>query len=138
MFRSLILSLAFMLSLAIAGCSSSDEGPTKYQLSGKVTFQGKPVPKGQITFAPDNASGNRGPGSGAPIVDGHFETPPGKGQIGGAHQVRVVGYDGVPTSMEGETLPDGTPLFPPYETVIDLPKEDGTYDIKVPAAGATE
>lgn len=138
MLSRLCLAGLVLLSLVSSGCSSSDEGPTKYQLSGKVTFQGKPVPKGQITFAPDNASGNRGPGSGAAIVDGRFETPSGKGHIGGAHQVRIVGYDGVPTSMEGETLPDGTPLFPPYETVIDLPKEDGTHDIDVPAAGATE
>lgn len=113
------------------GCGG-DSGPPRYQVSGAVTYQGQPVPKGFVTFSPDTSQGNSGPGGGAEIVDGRYVTAAGKGVIGGPHQVRIVGYDGIPISMEGEELTDGQPLFAPFVTTIDFPTEDSTQDFTIP------
>ncbi len=49
----------------LAGCPSNS-GPPRYQISGKVTFQGQPVEEGVITFSePTTGQVNEGPlGSG--------------------------------------------------------------------------
>jgi hypothetical protein len=121
--------------VALAGCGSAESGPQRYHVSGNVTYDGKPVPKGFITFSPDTSKGNEGPGSGAPIENGTYDTSGGKGTVGGPHRVRIVGYDGVPTTEQGEELPDGKPLFPPYETTVDLPKEQNhRHDFEIPAS----
>ncbi len=127
-------SVACLLIFAgLSGCSQpKNDGPPRFILSGTVTYDGKPVPKGFITIEPDSEKGNTGPGSGAPIADGEFSTPAETGHVGGPHRIRIVGYDGVPTTEEGEELADGKPLFPTYETTVDLPKENGTQDFTVP------
>jgi hypothetical protein len=121
-----------VLTLLVCGCGS--EGIARYELSGTVTYDGQPVPKGFVTITPDTSKGNEGPGGGAEIVDGKFRTPSGKGIIGGPHVVRIVGYDGVPTRMEGEELPDGKSLFPPYQANIDFPKQDSEHSFAIPKA----
>jgi len=114
--------LAFLLS----GCGSEKI----YNLSGNVTFQGKPVPAGHIVFEPDTTAGNSGPPAFAKIKDGRYDTSilEGRGTVGGPHLVRILGLDGVP---RGELL-NGSPLFPEYSTSADLPKQDGTHDFEVP------
>lgn len=124
---------AFALSFLFLGCTTNTDGPTRYPVSGKVTYGGQPVPKGFVSFEPDSAAGNSGPGGGAPIVDGQYRTPADTGVIGGPHRVRIVGYDGIPASMEGESLPEGKSLFAPYETKFDFPKQSTEKDFDVPA-----
>lgn len=132
------LLLAGLLSSLSWGCGAADEGPKRYQISGKVTYDGKPIPKGKIYFEPDSSQGNSGPQAGADIVDGEYETPTGKGVVGGPHRVRITGTDGVETQMEGELLPDGKPLFAPYETTYDFPKEDGAHSFEVPKSEGSQ
>lgn len=115
------------------GCGGSGSTVERFDYSGTVVYEGQPVPRGFVTFAPDTEAGNSGPGGGAPIHNGMYSTKKnGKGIVGGPHSVRIIGYDGVPTTMEGEELADGKPLFPPYETKLDLPKQDGTHDFVIP------
>jgi hypothetical protein len=123
------------LSLLLAGCNAGSEGPTRYPVSGVVTHGGKPVAKGFISFEPDASANNSGPGGGAPIVAGRYRTEMETGVIGGPHKVRIVGYDGIPATMEGETLPDGKSLFAPFETTFDFPKQATEKDFDVPTAG---
>jgi hypothetical protein len=125
-----VLPSLLLLAPLVCGCGA--EGPARYELSGTVTYDGKPVPKGFVTITPDASQGNEGPGGGAAIVDGKYSTDAGKGIIGGPHVVRIVGYDGVPTRVEGEELPDGKSLFPPYQTTVDFPKQDGEHDFAIP------
>jgi hypothetical protein len=124
-------ALVFVLLLAalLAGCG----GERIYNLSGTVTFQGKPVPAGQIVFEPDASAGNSGPAAFAKIKDGKYDTRilDGRGTVGGPHLVRIHGRDGIP---RGELL-NGLPLFRDYETKIDLPKADVKQDFEVPAGG---
>ncbi len=113
------------------GCGVSD-GPTRYRVSGTVSFRGQPVPKGSITLEPDGDAGNSGPGGGAEIVNGRYSTGLEGGVVGGPYVIRIVGYDGVEANMAGETLPDGKPLFRPFETTFDFPKESITKDFEIP------
>lgn len=126
---SMVVALLAGVGLAASGCGGSG-GPTRYRVSGNVTFKGQPVPAGRITFEPDTAKNNSGPAGYAEIKDGRYETPADKGTVGGPHQVRIVGFDGRPV---GES-PDGAPLFAEYRTAADLPPGDATQDFDVPAA----
>ena len=117
-----------LLTTVVVGCGGNS-GPKKATLSGTVTYQGKPVPRGEMTFEPDTAKGNTGPGSVARIVDGAYDMKGGMGVVGGPHIVRITGFDGVP---DGDNT-DGKLLFEPWTTEVDLPKESGKYDFIVEA-----
>jgi len=128
------MACAAML-LALAGCGVRD-GPARYDLSGEVTFDGKPVPVGSIVFAPDSAQGNSGPGATADIQNGRYRTMPRRGTIGGPHTATIIGFDGeaFQTTEGGRTVhhPMGKPLFAPVTIKVDLPKKSGVHDFAVP------
>ncbi len=115
------------------GCDGAGGGPTRYALSGNVNFNGQPVPKGFITLEPDTEKGNSGPGGGADIVNGKYDTKTAMGIVGGAYRVRITGTDGMPVTISGEELPEGKPLFPPYETTVDFPAQISVRDFDIPA-----
>jgi hypothetical protein len=117
-------ALAWILGLAaLAGCGPSEE--KLYRVSGVVTYNGKPIPKGLIFFDPKAD----GPQGFANIVNGNYDTAQqGKGVRGGAYDVRVNGFDG----KQVNDAPFGNPLFLEYTGTKDLPQEDSTYDLDVP------
>jgi len=130
MYRLTICLALFTVGFVFTGCGG-DDGPQKYNYSGTVTYDGKPIPKGDISFEP--SGGNQGPGAMAKIVDGKYETAPGKGLISGPHKVIIAGWDGIPYEEEGEKVEDGRELFfPNYETTFDVPEEDGEKSFNVP------
>lgn len=119
-----LLATGLVLS---AGCGTKESGPTRYQVSGTVTFDGKPVPAGTIYLEPSS-----GPAGFAQIVDGKYDTRSGKGHSGGAHNVLIEGFDGRATNP-GEM---GKPIFKPYRVEADLPKSDSTQNFDIPASAA--
>jgi hypothetical protein len=132
------LGLAAVAACLFCGCGGEDG----YHVSGKVTFDGKPVPAGMIYFTPDGAQNNEGPTGYAAIVDGEYDTSAdgGKPVAGGPMIVRIDGNDPTvkaqpaPGDTSGEVLVQT--LFPTYETTADLPKDDTTQDFDVPAEAA--
>ncbi len=66
--KGLILLVGLAL---VVGCSSK---PKLSQLSGKVTFKGKPVPAGYLTFTPDVSKGNLGQVVGFQIREGEYDS----------------------------------------------------------------
>lgn len=132
------LSAALLMSIIfVAGCGGeTDKGPKRYQISGTVTFEGKPVPYGTISFMPDSEKGNQGPQGIAEIVDGKFNTATkGKGIVGGPHQITITGASekADPNAPEDlDTPARDVSLFKPFETEFDFPKEDTTknFDVK--------
>lgn len=127
------LLLALTSTLTCFGCGGGGTGgPTRFPVSGKVTYKGQPIPTGFIMFTPDPGQGNSGPGTGAPIKNGVFETEKGKGTVGGPHRVEITGFDGIPFTEEGEEMTDGKPLFPKYQTTLDLPKNASEQTFEVP------
>jgi hypothetical protein len=109
------------------GCQ---DGVKRHAVSGAVTFGGQPVPVGEISFEPDSAKGNKGPGSVTKIRAGRYQTEPGLGVMGGAYIVRITPFDGKPV---GDSF-DGMPLVSaPHVVHVDLPTEATTQDFDVPA-----
>ncbi len=130
--RHLTRTLVLACGLALLGCGGSNSGPERYDVSGAATFDGKPIVNGSISFSPDTSKGNSGPGSFAQISDGRYETTAGMGPVGGPHVLTVMGLSNLPG--EGAPGVDVPPLFSSYELKVDLPLEDTTYDIDVPAS----
>lgn len=114
---------AGLLALGVVlGCG--DQGPKRNRVSGKVTFEGKAIPYGEVLFTPDGAMKNSGAQGIAPIRDGKYDTSAdgGKGYGGGPAVVRVTGLTG-----------EGGKLLCEWEFKVDLPKGDATHDLDVPA-----
>jgi hypothetical protein len=132
--RCALLAAAGAALLGAAGCGS-DGGPTRYDLSGKVTYGSQPVPAGYIVFAPDTSQGNTGPGAQADIKDGRYQTPPGQGTVGGPHRLTISGFDGRAFQDGPVENPMGKPLFATYQLTADLPKESTSRDLQVPVGG---
>src|ERR1700735_2334252 len=118
------LSGFVLLAALPVGCSRS--GP--HDVSGMVTFQGKPVPIGLVVIEPDAQKGNTGTQTQGLIQDGHFRTLPGHGAISGSVLVTVNANDGVPTPMSAK----GKLLFRTYQFRCDLPTKSSKLDIEVP------
>lgn len=127
---------ALALMLSVVGCGRGGDGPARYDLTGAIAYDGKPVPTGSIIFAPDRSKGNDGPGASAEIKDGVYRTRAGQGTVGGAHVATVSGYDGVPFQSGPMTNPMGKPLFQSMQISVDLPKQAATHDIVIPAQKA--
>lgn len=98
--KLLPIALAFAL---IAGCSQS--APDRVVVGGSVTYNGEPVPNGQITFIPSEA--NPGPVSGGPIKDGRYVAQARGGVPLGKHRVEIVGFR--PMKSTGAPVGEGLP-----------------------------
>jgi hypothetical protein len=117
--------------LLLGGCSGP-KAPPRYELSGAVTYDGKPVPAGYIIFAPDRSKGNDGPGASAEIKNGVYCTEAGKGTVGGPHTATITGFDGKSYHAGPITNPMGKPLFSTVQIAVDLPKQTSTHDFAIP------
>jgi hypothetical protein len=79
----LMLALAAIL---LAGCTRRDyDGPRRYPLSGKVTYDGQSIDFGSISFIP--ADGQRV--SGGLIENGAYAVPEEKGANEGKYRVEI-------------------------------------------------
>lgn len=123
--------LVALLSVVL-GCG---EGGT--HVSGKVTFQGKPVPQGKVYILPDSSAGNSGAAGYADIKDGMYDTSAEGGHAAtpGAVVLKVEGIDPTPPP-NAEPDVTTTVLFTGYEKKIQLPAEASVQDIDVPAEAA--
>ena len=117
---------ALLVCLAI-GCAGGDD-TKRFRLSGTAEFDDKPIAYGDVLFTP--ANGNAGPQGIANIRDGKFDTNAsgGKGIAGGPTVIRVTGFDKDPGA--------GGKLMCEYEWTEELPRENGTFNLKVPKKGA--
>ena len=134
--HSLLYVLVSVIAIlpSAAGCGRN-AGPPRYDLSGSVTYDGKPVPCGSIVFAPDISHGNEGPGAIAPITNGVYSTRPGYGTVGGPHVATLSGYE--TAEVQGGPLdnPIGKTLFTNVSITADLPRRPATHDFAVPTTG---
>jgi hypothetical protein len=127
------LAWAAVLILA-AGCAEQG-GPKKVQLSGTVTFKGKPVPAGYVSFMPDVVAGNaQGEVRVLQIKDGKFNSAEEQDAAGiypGPNIVRVAGFDGKPLKL----FPQGKQIFNPWETKATV-TDGAALAFTVPAEAA--
>jgi hypothetical protein len=95
----------------VAGCAERPDLPPTARVSGTVTLDGQPLPRGTVQFVPDTAQGTEGP-SGVGYIDeeGHFEitTAGVQGAIIGHHKISVkaeADYDQTQISMGPSLIP---------------------------------
>ena len=120
-------AVAAVLLAVAAGCG---EGERLYDVSGRVTSNGRPVPAGIIYFDPDPMKGGSGPQGFASIKDGKYTTAvEGRGVRGGSYIIRVTGYDG----KTANEAPLGKPLFDEHEVRKDLPAANSELDFAIPS-----
>ncbi len=86
--------------LVPAGCNRNRLG--RMAISGKVSFQGKPLDKGTIDFRP--VAGNNSVSSGAVITDGAYEIAAAQGLPPGKYEVRIYS-----SREDTSPLPPGVP-----------------------------
>jgi hypothetical protein len=75
-------------------------------VGGSVTYQGKPIPEGEIRFMPQE--GTKGPVSTAIIQDGRYEVKARGGVPAGAHRVEIRAFRTL-TSKAAMDLPGAAP-----------------------------
>ncbi len=117
------------------GCG---EGFPRHRVSGTVTYGGKTLELGSITFEPTESVGKIAPTGTAKIENGTFRTERDQSPTTGRYTVRVVGHD-MKIIREREKNPrkefEGTlDLFPPYELTVEIPPPGGQLTIDVPVA----
>ncbi|MCC7336141.1 MAG: hypothetical protein IT422_13660 [Pirellulaceae bacterium] len=76
------------LSIVLVGCNSQNyEGEKRYPLSGKVTYNGEPVDRGNISFLPMNPDSQRV--AGGKIEDGAYSFEEEYGANAGQYKVEI-------------------------------------------------
>ena len=129
--KKIVMALGLILFVSCLGCSdTNDTGRTA--LSGKVTFDGKPVPYGLIYFTPDTTRGNQGPQGHAEIIDGQYRTDDGDAGVGTVTGPLVVQISGFSEGRGDNGIIKGTPIFHRYKTQIELSEGVSTMDFEVP------
>ena len=127
MFKVIVRSaLVLAGAMLLAGCG----GEKLHDVSGTITFEGRPIPKGLIFFDPDTTKGTPGAQGFANIENGKYDTAlPGKGKgiRGGTYHIRISGFDG----KVGPEAPFGQFLFPEHQTAKELPTKPQTFDYDV-------
>ncbi|VTS07141.1 hypothetical protein [Tuwongella immobilis] len=128
--RSVRWCSAVLLALGVgffAGCSQGD-GPSLYEVSGTIEYNGKPVEKGAITF---RNLGSDGRGYSGDIVDGKYSLKCEAGEM----RVEILGSRTVP----GKTVKDEDGKMVPVNEMY-LPAKynsSSTLKIKVEAKSQT-
>ncbi len=128
----MLLVVAVMMAVLQLGCSTANHSAS-FDVKGKVTFDGEPIPVGFIQLIPTGGKGVQGF---ARIEDGVYDTAGGgqcRGIEPGEHLVKVVGYDGIAyEDDENEVNGNGTLLFPQYQIKKSFEAENTSFDINVP------
>lgn len=127
-----VILLGGMLCMLSQSCGAGGSGETLYDVSGTVTYAGKPVPYGSILFVADAEEGNTGPQGVAKIEDGKFDTAnAGRGVVGGAYTVIIKGRS-TQGSQEDDEGGLNSPLFSDFKTKASFPKENSVQKFDVP------
>jgi len=92
-----------VLATFLTGCGK-DRGPERVVVSGTVTYNGKPIPEGNIRFMPVATSAV--PMAGAEIKDGEYKVDGRGGVPVGTHKIEIEAYRTEPSDPKpGETPP---------------------------------
>lgn len=80
----IVVTLAICLLITAGGCRAKSD---RLSVSGRVTWQAKPLEKGSILFVP--GAGHRGPKVGAVIENGSYQIDKERGPTAGPYRVEV-------------------------------------------------
>jgi hypothetical protein len=129
------IALCFVC-LTPAGCSRRDyEGPQRFPLSGRVTYDGEPIDYGAISFLPTDGSTQRP--SGALIENGTYNVTEEYGANAGRYRVEIRWHKLTGTKFRdpdsGEMLDARKEALPPRfheqsELTAEVSAEKTTFD----------
>ncbi|MEO8493826.1 MAG: hypothetical protein ABI614_02060 [Planctomycetota bacterium] len=88
--------------LGTVGCGGG--GPPRAAVQGTVTWEGKPVEDGAISFIPQGEA----PAASAKIVGGKYALPKSEGAILGTNRVEILGLNHLGPQEAGPPHPPGT------------------------------
>jgi len=134
-----ILVMVLMVTVVcvpMTGCGEKGEFK-RYHLEGTVTFQGLPLPYGEMILSPDVSKQNSGPSTVLEIHNGKFHTEPGQGHIGGPYTAIITGFDGkhpqVNDPLRDPKSLKGSVIVQHFQTSFDFPKANHQVSIEIPA-----
>lgn len=84
---ALRLVVVLLLVQCWSGCGRQYDGPRRYAVTGKVSYDGEPIDAGTISFLP--VAGTSARVSGGEIVDGVFSVPEDRGANAGKYRVEI-------------------------------------------------
>jgi len=125
---ALIAPFTLCLSLLATGCSKHTADGV--EVWGSVTWGGKPVPSGIVTFTADTSKGNSGHQGWAIIKDGRFDTRWDKGRFAPKGACVVTINDKQPSTDPAH--PKGTDLILKYDQSVEIPAESAEMNLEVP------
>lgn len=124
-YHQLLALAGVSFALTVAGCGKS--GVPRLDVSGAVTFDGQPVPAGELRFEPNVSKGGSGPVGYCSIVHGRFDTrKEDKGPVAGPVRVTVTGY----TSAKAFA----PQMFPKFTTEVFIEESRNNFDLEVPSS----
>ena len=97
------MRISVAISAVFLGGCGGDRGPERVVVSGTVTYNGKPVPSGDIRFVPIDKSAV--PMAGAEIKDGKYSADGHGGVPVGTHRIEIDAYREDPTGKKGNAPP---------------------------------
>jgi hypothetical protein len=112
-----------LIVMAATGCGSSDGN---VPVSGEVTFQGQPVPAGEIVFTPSGATAASVAGK---IENGKYECRVPEGRS----QVRITAYREVPGKVDLSNPGEQAPMVEMYIP----PEYNANTKLEVTVGGST-
>ena len=132
--------VSLLLPAIIAGCGGG--GVDRTDLSGTVTFDGKPIVYGEIQFLAQPGQDSSPPSGFAEIIDGNYTTAEmGQGITPGKYTLRISAYDGkfAEVENEDETVESAatgpTPIFIDYEIEAELTPPEQNFEVPADAEG---
>ncbi len=90
--------LICLAALPLVGCEQSIK---KFEITGMVNYNGKPIPEGDISFTP--TGGTSAPPTSAPIKDGKYVVDGRFGIAAGSYKVGVQAYRPKPVDPNDKT-----------------------------------
>jgi hypothetical protein len=94
------LLVAVPVVAAVVGCGDSSGLAKRYPVSGTVTYHGKPLERGTISFAPADGKGRA---AGGAITDGRYSLTtqdPDDGALPGKYRVGILAKEADPSKVD--------------------------------------
>ena len=125
------LCLAIGLPMLPFGCDR--RGHARFDLKGKVSYNGQSVPAGYIVFTPEPRE-IPAPAHRRTSATASMPRTPGWARSAVRTSCSIFAFDGKSYTPPGSKMPlvMGHPLFPPYTVKVDLPKKATVFDFAVP------
>jgi hypothetical protein len=131
------LALVLVLdTFLVAGCGGPS-GPTTYGVSGKVVWNGEPLPEGAIEFLPMDSAGAKYSRTGALVSEGRYSVQRRYGLIPGRYRVRIQVDEKGDVPDADLAKPGATPRIPRkynMETILSVeitPSGSNTFDFRL-------